>query len=92
VIAFGQSSQEPTTFDVSSFYAKSGARMYALRIFDELDRHQSGPTDLRFLADEVVAGRLDPGVSVVESWRDAGALATALTERRVEGKAVLRID
>jgi NADPH:quinone reductase-like Zn-dependent oxidoreductase len=92
VLAFGFSSQEPTTFNASEFYANAGARIYALRVFDELARHASGSADLRFLADEVAAGRLDPGVSLIESWRDPGPALAALNERRVAGKAVLRID
>jgi NADPH:quinone reductase len=92
VVAFGNSSSQPTTFDVSSFYPHSGARLYGLRVFDELERHHSGVRDLRFLAEEVAAGRLDPQVSLTASWRDAGEALQALIERRVRGKAVLTID
>jgi NADPH2:quinone reductase len=92
VVAFGASSGEPTTFDVSGFYNRRGARLYGLRVFDELDRHQSAVSDLRFLAGEVAAGRLDTGVSLVRSWREAGPALEALLERRVKGKAVLTID
>jgi NADPH:quinone reductase len=91
VIAFGISSGEPTTFDVSSFYRRSGARLYALRVFDEIDRHRSAARDLRFLAEEVAAGRLDPQVSLTASWREAGSALEALVERRVRGKAVLAV-
>jgi NADPH:quinone reductase len=92
VVAFGISSGEPTTFDVSGFYRRRGARLYGLRVFDEIDRHRSGVRDLRFLAEEVAAGRLDPQVSLTASWRDAGSALEALMERRVRGKAVLRVE
>ena len=92
VVAFGASSGEPTTFDVSGFYNRRGARLYGLRVFDELDRHRSAVDDLRFLAGEVAAGRLDTGVSLVRSWREGGPALEALLERRVKGKAVLTID
>jgi NADPH:quinone reductase len=92
VIAFGISSGEPTTFDVSGFYNKRGARLYGLRVFHELDRHHSAVRDLRFLAEEVAAGRLDPQISLRTSWREVGPALKALTERRVRGKAVLTID
>jgi NADPH:quinone reductase len=92
VIAFGISSGEPTTFNVSGFYNKRGARLYGLRVFHELDRHLSGARDLRFLADEVAAGRLDPQVTLTASWREAGPALEALMERRVRGKAVLTVD
>jgi NADPH2:quinone reductase len=92
VVAFGISSGEPTTFDVRGFYNRDGARLYGLRVFDELARHHSGVRDLRFLAEEVAAGRLDTQVSLVKSWREAGSALEALVERRVKGKAVLTID
>jgi NADPH:quinone reductase-like Zn-dependent oxidoreductase len=92
VISYGSSSGEPTTFDVTGFYRKGGARLYGLRTFDELDRHRSTVRDLRFLAEEVAAGRLDTQISLTASWRDAGPTLQALQERRVRGKAVLTID
>jgi NADPH:quinone reductase-like Zn-dependent oxidoreductase len=92
VVAFGNSSGEPTTFEASSFYPRSGARLYGLRVFNELERHGSAVRDLRFLAEEVGAGRLDPQVSLTSSWREAGAALDALIQRRVRGKAVLVID
>ena len=92
VIAFGISSGEPTTFNVAGFYNRRGARLYGLRVFDELDRHHSAASDLRFLAEEIAAGRLDPQVTLTASWREAGPALEALMERRVRGKAVLTID
>ena len=92
VVAFGNSSGEKTSFDVSSFYPHSGSRLYGLRVFDELDRHGSAARDLRFLAEAVGAGRLDTQISLTSSWREAGAALEALIERRVRGKAVLTID
>jgi NADPH:quinone reductase len=92
VVAFGNSSGEPTSFDVSSFYRRAGARLYAFLIFDELARESTGAADLGFLAREVAAGRLDPEISLTASWREAGPAITALLERRVLGKAVLTVD
>ena len=92
VVNFGISSGEPTTFDASAFYPQIGVRLYGLRVFDELDRHESAVTDLTFLAGEVAAGRLDTQIDLTTSWRDAAGALEALTERRVRGKAVLTID
>lgn len=92
VVNFGNSSSEPTTFDVSTFYPRPGARLYGLRVFDELERNGSGVRDLRFLAERVAAGRLDTQIGVTRSWRDAGETLEDLLERRVRGKAVLTID
>lgn len=92
IVSFGNSSSEQTTFDVSPFYALPGARLYGLRVFDELDRHGSGVRDLRFLAERVGTGRLDTQIGVTRSWREAGEALEDLIERRVRGKAVLTID
>jgi NADPH2:quinone reductase len=89
VVAFGASSPEPTTFDVSGFYNRGGARLYGLRVFHELEFHGSGVRDLTFLVSELAAGRLDPQIGLTGSlWEPEEALA-ALMERRVPGKAVL---
>jgi NADPH:quinone reductase len=92
VVAFGNSSREPTSFDASRFYSRHGARVHAFRIFPELAREGGGSDDLRFLAEEVAAGRLDPQISLTGSWREPGPAITALLERRVAGKAVLTVD
>ena len=92
VVTFGNSSGEPTRFDVSRFYPRTGARLFAFRIFDELAREATGSHDLRFLAEEVGAGRLDPQISVTASWREAGPPIKALLGRRVPGKVVLTVD
>ena len=92
VISFGNTIPDPATFDVNDFYHRDGARLYAFQIFAELGRKRPGSHDLRHLAEEVAAGRLDPGVSVVASWRDPGQVLNELMERRVDGKAVLTID
>ena len=92
VVAFGASSPEPTTFDVSSFYRRGGARLYGLSVFDELRRHGFGARGLSLLVDELAAGRLDPQIDMTASWRNADSALTALMERRIAGKAVLTID
>jgi hypothetical protein len=92
VISFGASSPDPATFDVPGFYRRPGARLYAFMIFDELARTGTGSADLRLLAEEIAARRLDPGASVVERWREYAPVIEALMERRVAGKAVLRVD
>jgi NADPH:quinone reductase-like Zn-dependent oxidoreductase len=91
VVAFGASSPDPTTFDVSGFYGRGGSRLYGLRVFDELVRHRSGVRDLTLLVNELAAGRLDPQIDLVTSWEDHEAAITALMDRRVAGKAVLTV-
>jgi NADPH:quinone reductase-like Zn-dependent oxidoreductase len=89
VVAFGASSPEPTTFDISGFYNRGGPTLYGLRVFHELEFHGSGVRDLTFLVGELAAGRLDPQIGVTGSlWEPDEALA-ALMDRKVPGKAVL---
>ena len=67
IVSFGNSSSEPTSFDVSSFYPLPGARLYGMRVFDELDRHGSGVRDLTLLAAALADGRLDPQIGLMRS-------------------------
>ena len=93
IVSFGNSSREPTSFDVSRFYGgAAGARLYAFLIFAEVAREGSGARDLRTLAELVAEGRLDPQVSLEASWREPAEAFEALLERRVRGKAVLNVD
>jgi NADPH:quinone reductase len=89
VVAFGASSPDPTTFDVSSFYNRGGPSLYGLRVFHELEFHDSGARDLAFLVDELAAGRLDPQIGLTGSLWEPDASLQALLDRQVAGKAVL---
>ena len=89
VVAFGASSPEPTTFNISGFYNRGGPTLYGLRVFHELEFHGSGGRDLTFLAGELAAGRLDPQIGVTGSLWEPDEALNALMDRRVPGKAVL---
>lgn len=93
VVAFGNSSREPTSFDVSGFYGSaSGARLHAFLIFADLEKHADGARDLARLAGFVAAGELDPQVANQASWSEAAGAIEALLGRRIAGKAVLHLD
>ncbi|MEA2480061.1 MAG: NADPH:quinone reductase [Thermoleophilaceae bacterium] len=92
VVAFGHSSGDETTFDVTAFYRNApGARVYAFMVFDEV-RGTGSSRDLRTLADLVASGDLDPQIALERSWSDAAEAIDALMGRRVAGKAVLHVD
>ena len=91
VVAFGASSPEPTSFEVSKFYNRGAPRLYGLRVFDELARTGSGVRDLELLLAELAAGRLDPQIDLTTSWDDADTAIAALMDRKVAGKAVLTV-
>jgi NADPH2:quinone reductase len=92
VVGSSEDTPNATTFDVSSFYPRGGARLRGLSVFDELRRHSFGGRGLSLLVAELAAGRLDPQIDLTASWREADTALTALMERRVAGKAVLTID
>ena len=92
IVTFGNSSGEPTTFDVTRFYPRGGARLYAFLIFKELARSGSGGHDLGRLAVMAAEGHLDVGIEREAPWTDAGALVEAFVRREFTGKAVLRIS
>ena len=94
VVTVGNSSGALTTFDVSSFYGKPGARLCAFVVGAELQRSHGATTDLGFLANLVADGHLDVGIDRVVDWSDLGAVRAACTDllgRRINGKAVLRL-
>jgi len=92
VVSYGNSSQEPTTFDVSRFYSKGGVTLYGLVLLHELVRTGSAVRDLAYLAGLIATGRLDPQIGLTLPWQDAPAAIEALMGRPVAGKAVLLIE
>jgi len=93
VVSFASSDTAPVEFPARAFFVgASGARLYGLYVFHELDhRHGAAPL-LRRLAALVAAGRLDPHIDLEVGWRDAPDAIRALVERRIAGKAVLDVD
>ena len=92
VVYFGMSSGDHAVVESTWYGDHAGARLYALRVFDELLRNQRGARDLALLARLVAEGRLDTQVSMTTSWRDPAAALEGLMARKVKGKAVLSID
>jgi NADPH:quinone reductase-like Zn-dependent oxidoreductase len=92
VVSFGNSSQEPTTFDVNAFRGNGGTTLYGLVLAHELVKSGAAVRDLAYLAGLTATGRLDPQISVTADWTDAGAVTKALMDRQVKGKAVLLVN
>lgn len=92
VISFAATVPEPVSYPTRELFSRApGARLYGLYIFSELDHTRTASADLRRLADLIAAGRLDPQVDRVSPWTDAADAIGALLDRRVAGKAVLKI-
>jgi NADPH2:quinone reductase len=91
VVLFGNSSDSNPVLDVEFYNRSRGAQLYAFNIMYELPRRNAA-VDLLWLAEEMLAGRLDPQISRRASWREASDVLRALTEREINGKAVLHVD
>jgi NADPH:quinone reductase-like Zn-dependent oxidoreductase len=76
----------------SLFGRASGARVYGLRLWPELDRERSGARDLARLAELVAGGRVRCPIGREQSWREAPDAIEALMQRQVAGKLVLHLD
>jgi NADPH:quinone reductase-like Zn-dependent oxidoreductase len=92
VVAFGCSSGEPTTFDVPTFYRRHGARLCGFTLIPELQHTGSAVHDLVNLADQLATGRVASDIELEVDWSEAASAFDALLDRRVSGKAVLRIS
>ncbi len=94
IVSFAASNPaEPTSFPTRGLFGRAPcARLYGLLLFVELAHSRSGARDLGRLAGLVAEGALDCSVDHEASWHDAADAITALLERRIAGKAVLRVD
>jgi NADPH:quinone reductase-like Zn-dependent oxidoreductase len=93
VVNFASTVPEPVSFPTRELFGRApGARLYGLLVFIEYEHTRSGSADLRRLANLVADGKLDVQIDTTASWKDAGQAIEALLERRVAGKAVLRVD
>ena len=91
VVSFGNSSNEPTTFDARSFYRRGGPSLRGFFVTHELLEGRMGTAELARLVEMVSSGRLRTEVDLLVPWTEAASAIDALLERRVRGKAVLAV-
>lgn len=91
IVAFGNSSNEPTPFDFFGFFGHEVARLQTFHSYASSGEEGVGE-DLSLLASLAASGDLVPQVGAEANWRELAAVADDLRERRVNGKAVLRVD
>lgn len=93
IVSFASSDLAPVQFPTRAFFGRApGARLHGLFLFAQLAHERTGANDLARLADLVAAGLLRCSVDREASWRDAADAIDALMDRRIRGKAVLRVD
>ena len=91
VVSFGNSSNEPTTFDARSFYRRGGPSLRGFFVTHELLEGRIGTAELARLVTLLSSGRLRTEIDLQVPWTEAASAVAALLERRVRGKAVLTI-
>lgn len=92
VVTIGNSSERDTTFNARSLYAKGGASVYGLLIFEEMESRRVGARDLERLLGLVAAGRIRPSIEVRRPWSELDAVLRDFEERKFGGKAVLVVS
>ncbi|WP_280397330.1 zinc-binding dehydrogenase [Nocardia carnea] len=93
LVSVGRSSEADAVFPPAALLATEGRHDRSIRTFFLLaDPTVDFSGDLTWLAAEVAAGRLDPGISWRGSWTRYDEAAQALLDRRLHGKAVLDLD
>ncbi|MGZ0146276.1 zinc-binding dehydrogenase [Kribbella sp. WER1] len=70
----------------------AGARIVFLDDFDEVTAHDTLHADLVRLVRLVSETKLDLGVEVERPWQDAAEVLDGVRERRIRGRAVLRVQ
>jgi NADPH2:quinone reductase len=90
VVIFGNSSGEETMLSFRDFGAANNSRLQSFHSFASGPEESFGP-DLALLVGQIAKGTLKPEIEE-HGWNDFAAVAKALGERRVKGKAVFRVD
>jgi NADPH:quinone reductase-like Zn-dependent oxidoreductase len=90
VVIFGNSSGEETALSFRDFGSANNSRIQSFHSYASGPEEAFAP-DLALLAGLIGKGKLKPQIEE-HSWRDFATVAKALGERRVEGKAILRVD
>jgi NADPH:quinone reductase-like Zn-dependent oxidoreductase len=91
IVSFGNSSNEPVTFDPRVLYRKGAPTLVGFFVTHELLHGRTGTSRLAALAQLVAEGRLRSDVDLQVPWDEAAGAIEALMERRVNGKAVLTV-
>jgi len=91
IVAYGNSSGEPTSVSFRDFAEHQNARLQSLFVYTTAPEAAFAP-DLAVLAGLLADGALKPLVERQRNWREVPEAAIALRERRIAGKAVFRVE
>ncbi len=90
-VSFGASAGVDAALDVRSFYGAARVSVYGFLLFNELGREPAG-VGLARLAELLSQGRIKTFITAEDSWENVGKVALDLWDRKIPGKAVLRIE
>jgi NADPH:quinone reductase-like Zn-dependent oxidoreductase len=90
VVLYGSAAGVGARVGLGDFAQGHGGRIQSFFIYET--GVETFGRDLGFLAALVGGGQLQPQIGLEVSWRDLGGAVAALRDRKVNGKAVLRID
>jgi len=93
LVSVGYSARQEAVFPVGGFLPADGRHDRSISTFYLLTvAHLDLRADLSWLAGEVAAGRLDPGITWRDDWTRHAEATAALLGRRLRGKAVLEVS
>lgn len=90
IVIFGNSSGEETSLSFRDFGAANNSRIQSFHSFASGAEEEFAP-DLAQLVSLVADGSLAPQI-VEQSWRDFPRVAGELRDRRINGKAIFRVE
>src|SRR3984885_2294666 len=91
VVVYGNSSGDATTVSFADFRSAPNSRVQSFSYFTSEAEERFAP-DLALLVSLIADGSLKPQIGAERSWRDILEVADQLRNRRVWGKAVLRVE
>lgn len=91
VVTIGNSSEQDTTFNARTLFAKGAARIYGLIVFEEVASGRVDARELEALMQRVRDGRLHAPISLRREWTQLPATLRELEQGEFPGKAVLRV-
>jgi NADPH:quinone reductase-like Zn-dependent oxidoreductase len=91
VVTIGNSSEQNTTFNARTLYAKGAARLYGLIVFEEVASGRVGARELERLMQLVRQGSLHVPIAFRRDWSELPAALRELEHREFPGKAVLTL-
>ena len=90
-VSYGVSAGADVTFDARTFFRSGRPTLYGLYLFEEFYQRPAWQ-GLTRLAGMIAAGTLTPHIDHEADWREIGAVAQQLLDRKITGKAVLHVS